>query len=191
MNNQVNKYNNIYQFELIDYQSRKFSLNLFKNKVMLIVNVASKCGLSETTYERMKKILDIYQNQIILILCPCKQFLNQEFDDIEDIFTFVKQKLGDHCNESNKPYCTTTNHDFIDKNTNVILTSAMNVKGKHIDPLFNYLISEQGGWFTNSIKWNFSSFLIDKKGNVIKRYSPLDFPRCDDPYIKKAVYEDN
>lgn len=191
MNNKINKYNNIYQFELIDYQNRKFSLNIFKNKVILIVNVASKCGLSETTYEKMKKILDIYQNQIILILCPCKQFLNQEFDDMKDIFTFVKQKLGNHCNEINESQSSITNHSFINKNTNIILTSIINVKGQHINPLFNYLINEQKGWFINSIKWNFSSFLIDKKGNVIKRYSPLDFPRCDDPYIKKAIYNDD
>lgn len=185
----------VFDFKLKDYRGNEFSLDVFKGKVMIIVNVASKCGLSETSYRKMKEILDVHKNKVVLVLCPCKQFLNQEHDDIADIAKFVQSKLEGHYSKETplageeQDDNIKIGSDTINSDINVVLTEALHVKGSNIDPLFAFMINEKGGWLTNSIKWNFSSFIIDKKGLVIKRYSPMGFPIAEDTTLVAAINE--
>ena len=180
----------LYDFELVDFRGNSFTLDKFRNKVIIIVNVASKCGLSETSYKRMHTILKEHGDKVILLLCPCKQFLNQEFATMDETVKFIQKHLdiNNYKNVSN----LTVNSDETRSNgpvlpKNVILTEALHVKGSHIDPLFDYLTNEKGGFITKSIKWNFSSFLIGKGGKVVKRYSPMDFPHSHDKNLLEEI----
>ncbi|ORD94846.1 hypothetical protein ECANGB1_2784 [Enterospora canceri] len=183
----------IYAFRLRDYRNNEFNLGLFRNKVIIIVNVASKCGLSETSYRKIKETLDRHRNQVVFVLCPCKQFLKQEHDDPNEISQFVESKLRGHYEhvegvaESN----ISVEKEVITEKTNVVLTETIHVRGSNIDPLFDFLISKKGGFITNTIKWNFSSFLVDRNGEVVARYSPMDFITWNDPKLEAALERKN
>ena len=149
-----------YDLSITLYDNKIIKLLKFKNKIVIVVNVASNCGLSEESYKKLKLIKEKFKNEIILILCPCDQFNKQEFENIEETENFIKEKLEIKTKlEENEIY----------------LTKAIKVKGNEIDPLFNFLINKKNGWFGNNIKWNFSSFLINKNGEVLERYSPMSF----------------
>ncbi|OQS53898.1 GPX2 [Ecytonucleospora hepatopenaei] len=174
---------NIYDFEMRDYKGKTFSFKQFKGMVIIVVNVASKCGLSNSSYERMKTIYHEHQN-VIFVLCPCKQFLNQEHDHPEDIADFVSDKMG--IKKENISSSTDIQHQHVKEIKRVILTEPIQVKGEHIHPVYEFLTNEKGGWLTNSIKWNFSSFLISSQGEVLKRYSPMDFIQAHDKKLIEA-----
>lgn len=131
------------------------TLEAFRGKVLLIVNVASKCGFTPQ-YAGLETLYRDYRDQGFEVLgFPCNQFANQEPGDEAAIASF----------------CRTT-YDI-----NFPMFSKIDVNGDNAHPLFQYLKSEKSGLLgTGAIKWNFTKFLVGKNGEVIKRYAPTDKP---------------
>ncbi len=139
----------IYDFRVKDIDAKDISMSKYKNKTLLIVNVASKCGFTPQ-YEGLENLYQKYKNKDFMILAfPSNQFSEQEPET----------------NDKIKFFCTTTYDIHFD------MFSKIDVNGDNTIPLYKYLKKEQTGFlWTESIKWNFTKFLVDKKGNVIKRY---------------------
>ena len=141
----------IYNFSVQDAELRDIPLKDYKGKVLLVVNVASYCGLTYQ-YESLEKLYKKYQNKDFEILgFPCNQFAFQEPGNNKDIKKFCDSKYGITFKIFNK----------------------INVNGSKEDPFFTFLKEERPGvGGTKPIKWNFTKFLINKDGEVINRFSP-------------------
>ncbi|MDB2562282.1 glutathione peroxidase [Sulfurimonas sp.] len=146
---------NIYDFKLNNIDGEEISLNKYKGKTLLIVNVASECGLTYQ-YEGLEKLYQKYKKKDFMILgFPSNQFSNQEPGNNKEIKFFCKSKYNVHFD----------------------MFSKIEVNGDGADPLYKFLKGQKGGFLGfDSIKWNFTKFLIDKNGKVIKRYSPSTNP---------------
>ncbi len=146
---------NIYDFSVKTIKGEEQSMSIFKDKVLLIVNVASECGYTPQ-YEGLEKLYKTYQKQGFEILAfPCNQFGGQEPGTLEQIQTFCKVNFG----------------------VTFPLFAKIDVNGEHTDPLYVYLKNKAPGILgTKTIKWNFTKFLIDKSGNVITRYGSSTKP---------------
>ena len=144
-----------YDFTAKDIKGKKVSMSAYKNKVVLIVNVASKCGFTPQ-YEGLETLYKKYHTQGFEILAfPCNQFRNQEPGTPEEIQNFCKVNYG----------------------VTFPLFEKIDVNGEHTHPLYIYLKKEAPGFLgSESIKWNFTKFLIDKNGKVIKRYGSSTKP---------------
>ena len=127
----------------------------YKGKVTLIVNTASKCGFTPQ-YEGLEALYKQYRDQGLVILgFPCDQFGHQEPGDEEEI----------------KNFCSLT------YDVSFPMFSKIEVNGDNAHPLYKYLKDEKRGLLgTGGIKWNFTKFLVDKDGQVVKRYAPTDKP---------------
>ncbi len=141
----------IYSFSVKDADLNEVSLKTFKNKVLLIVNVASFCGLTYQ-YKGLENIYKKYANKGLEILgFPCNQFAFQEPGTNEEIKDFCESNYGVTFKIMNK----------------------INVNGANADPLYNFLKEQKPGVIeTPQIKWNFTKFLISRDGFVIERFSP-------------------
>lgn len=141
----------IYNFSVQDAELKDVSLKDYKGKVLLVVNVASYCGLTYQ-YESLEKLYKKYQNKDFEILgFPCNQFAFQEPGNNKDIKKFCDSKYGITFKIFNK----------------------INVNGSKEDPFYTFLKDERPGvGGTKPIKWNFTKFLINKDGEVINRFSP-------------------
>ena len=141
----------IYNFSVKDIDLNDVSLEKYKNKVLLIVNVASYCGLTYQ-YKSLEDIYKKYKDKGFEILgFPCNQFALQEPGSNEEIKNFCDTSYGVTFNIMNK----------------------INVNGSKADPFYNFLKEQKPGIAdTPQIKWNFTKFLIDKDGCVVKRYGP-------------------
>ncbi|GMR36900.1 hypothetical protein PMAYCL1PPCAC_07095 [Pristionchus mayeri] len=168
----------IYEFKVKDADGNEVSLGeKYKGKVVIVVNVASQCGLTNSNYTQLKEILDKYQERGLAVAAfPCNQFggqvravlvLPQEPACEIDIMSFVKTKF------SMEPD----------------LFSKVNVNGNEADPLWKWLKKEQGGTLTDAIKWNFTKFLVNRNGEVINRYGPTTEPKSFIKDIEKALDE--
>lgn len=155
---------NLYDIEVKTIDKDIIKLEKYKNKVMLIVNVASKCGYTYQ-YEGLEKLHEKYNNKGLAILgFPCNQFLSQEPGTEEEI----------------KEFCSLTYGVKFD------MFSKIDVNGNNTHPLYKFLKANSSGFLgTDIIKWNFTKFLIDREGNVIKRYSPSTEPEK----IEKDILE--
>lgn len=124
-------------------------------KVLLIVNTASKCGLTPQ-YEGLEALYRKYKDSGLEILgFPCNQFRGQEPGSEEEIQSFCS-----------------LNYDV-----SFPLAAKIDVNGENADPLWEYLKEQQKGILgTRKIKWNFTKFLVDRKGNVVARFAPTDKP---------------
>jgi glutathione peroxidase len=146
---------NIYDFEAktIDGQTQK--LDTYKGKVMLVVNVASKCGFTPQ-YEGLEELYRKFKDKGLVILgFPCNQFGRQEPGDENEIKNFCSLKYD----------------------VTFPMFAKIDVNGDTTHPLYKYLKKEEKGILgTESIKWNFTKFLVDKTGKVVKRYAPTDNP---------------
>ncbi|MBY8965835.1 glutathione peroxidase [Algiphilus sp. NNCM1] len=131
------------------------TLEAFRGKVLLIVNVASKCGFTPQ-YTGLEALYRDYHARGFEVLgFPCNQFANQEPGDAEDIASF----------------CSTT------YDVSFPMFAKVDVNGDKAHPLFQYLKNEKSGLLgTGAIKWNFTKFLVGKDGKVLKRYAPTDKP---------------
>lgn len=144
----------VYDFTVKDMQNNPVSLKQYEGKALLIVNTATGCGFTPQ-YEGLEKLYQDYQDQGFVILdFPCNQFGHQAPGSIEDIHNFCTMKYD------------TTFPQF----------AKIDVNGKNADPLYNYLKQEKHGILGKDIKWNFTKFLVNKHGEVIKRYAPQDEP---------------
>ncbi len=145
----------IYDYKVDDSQKNPVSLSDYKGKTLLIVNVASRCGLTPQ-YKGLQELYSKYSNKDFEILAfPCNQFGAQEPGSNEEI----------------KEFCD------INFNVSFKIFDKINVNGSSASPLFKHLKNKAKGVMgSEAIKWNFTKFLIDNNGNVIKRYSPQTTP---------------
>lgn len=160
----TNNQSSIYSFKVDNIDGKAISLSEFKGSVLLIVNVASKCGFTKQ-YEGLQKLYEKYNDQGFLVLgFPANNFGNQEPGTDTEIKTFCTTKF-----EVTFP-----------------MFSKISVKGKDIHPLYQYLTSpDKTGEFGKSITWNFNKFLISKDGKTLARFSSKQKPL--DPQIILAV----
>jgi len=141
----------IYDFSVKDADLKEISLEVYKEKILLIVNVASYCGLTYQ-YEGIENLYKKYKGQGFEVLAfPCNQFAFQEPGTNEEIKKFCDIKYGVTFKIFNK----------------------IHVNGSKSDPIYQFLKEQSPGVAgTTQIKWNFTKFLINKNGEVIERFSP-------------------
>ena len=156
----------IYDYKVDDSQKNPVSLSDYKGKTLLIVNVASRCGLTPQ-YKGLQELYSKYSNKDFEILAfPCNQFGAQEPGSNEEI----------------KEFCD------INFNVSFKIFDKINVNGSSASPLFKHLKNEAKGVMgSEAIKWNFTKFLIDNNGRVIKRYSPQTTPNKIDKDLSKIL----
>ena len=156
----------IYDYKVDDSQKNPVSLSDYKGKTLLIVNVASRCGLTPQ-YKGLQELYSKYSNKDFEILAfPCNQFGAQEPGSNEEI----------------KEFCD------INFNVSFKIFDKINVNGSSASPLFKHLKNEAKGVMgSEAIKWNFTKFLIDSNGSVIKRYSPQTTPDKIDKDLSKIL----
>ena len=144
----------IYDFTVKGRAGEDVSLADYKGKVRLVVNTATGCGFTPQ-YEGLQKLYDAYKDKGFEILdFPCNQFANQAPGTNDEIQSFCTLNYG------------TTFPRF----------AKIDVNGKNASDLFKFLKKEKGSVLGSSIKWNFTKFLIDREGNVVKRFAPTDTP---------------
>ena len=153
--------NNIYQFEVNNIDLKKVSLSDFRDKTLLIVNVASACGFT-SQYTGLQYLYEKYKDQGFEILAfPCNQFGGQESGTNKEI----------------KSFCDTS------YNLTFKLFDKVEVKGGNASPLFKFL-EEQSG---REIQWNFSKFLINKNGEYVKGFGTQKTPEAIEKNIKELL----
>ncbi|KAL5551653.1 hypothetical protein UlMin_001829 [Ulmus minor] len=156
----------IYDFTVKDAKGNDVNLGTYKGKALIIVNVASQCGLTNSNYTELNQLYEKYKNQGLEILAfPCNQFGAQEPGNNEQILEFA---------------CTRFKAEFP-------IFDKVDVNGDNAAPVYKYLKSSKGGLFGDSIKWNFSKFLVDKDGNVVERYAPTTSPLSIEKDVKKLL----
>ena len=125
-------------------------METFKGKVLVVVNTASKCGFTPQ-FEALERIYQTYKDRGFVVLgFPCDQFANQEYDDGEAIKSFCQLNYG----------------------VSFPMFQKVQVNGPNEHPIYRYLKSQKGSVFGKKIKLNFTKFLIDQEGKVVKRYGP-------------------
>lgn len=155
----------VYNFSAKTISGKEINLEDYKGKVLVIVNTASKCGLTPQ-FEELENLYKKYKDEGFEILgFPCSQFANQEFDSNKEIQEFCQLNYG-------------VSFKIFDK---------INVNGQNAHPLYQYLKSGKKGILGESIKWNFTKFLIDRDGNIIERFAPIDSPLKMEDKIKKLI----
>ncbi|WDE95639.1 glutathione peroxidase [Lentisphaera profundi] len=151
----------LHEFTVKDIDGKDINLNTLKGKTVLVVNVASKCGLTKQ-YTDLQKLYDNYKDKdFVIIGFPANDFMGQEPGTNEDIKKFCSLKYD----------------------VNFPMMSKISVKGDDMAPLYKFLVSDptHGG----KIKWNFDKFLVDQNGKIINRFSPRTKPL--DAKITKAI----
>jgi len=144
----------IYDFTMKSITGEDVSLSGFRGKVMLIVNVASKCGLT-SQYEGLEELYRTYKDRGLEVLgFPCNQFGGQEPGSEAEIAQFCTTNYG----------------------VSFPMFAKIDVNGAGEHPLYAFLKNAKGGLFGDAIKWNFAKFLIDRDGNVVDRYAPTTGP---------------
>ncbi|MBU2870843.1 glutathione peroxidase [Colwellia sp. E2M01] len=157
---------NIYQFSVQNNKNEDVALTQFSGSVLLIVNTASHCGFTPQ-YEGLQVLHDTYEEQGFEILAfPCNQFKQQESGSNEEIQQFCDLRF----------------------NIKFPLFNKIDVNGDNADPLFVYLKQQAPGILgSKSIKWNFTKFLVNRQGEVIKRYAPTTKPEDITADIEKLL----
>ncbi|HEX7812911.1 MAG TPA: glutathione peroxidase [Burkholderiales bacterium] len=147
--------NTFYDFSATTLDGKPLSLGKFRGKVALVVNTASKCGFTPQ-YEGLQELHTGFREQGLEVLCfPCNQFGKQEPGSPTDIATFCQRHYG-------------VSFQMFDK---------IDVNGERAHPLFKWLKSEKPGFLgTQAIKWNFTKFLVDRHGRVVKRFASFTKP---------------
>ncbi|WP_373090459.1 glutathione peroxidase [Zhongshania sp.] len=144
----------LYDFEIRSLQGKALDLSVYKGKVLLVVNTASKCGLTPQ-YEGLQALYEAYKDKGLVILgAPCNQFANQEPGDAGTI----------------EGRC------LVNYGVSFPVTEKIDVNGKNAHPLFVYLKKAAPGTLGNAVKWNFTKFLVGKDGQAITRFAPTTKP---------------
>jgi len=140
-------------------------LSDYQGKVLLIVNTASRCGFTPQ-YKGLQGLYAKFKKRgFELLAFPCDQFGHQEPGTDSEILTFCEVNYG----------------------VEFPLFAKIEVNGAGTHPLYKFLKSQKGGLLGDSIKWNFTKFLVDREGNVIERYAPLTTPQRIAPDIEKLL----
>ena len=144
----------IYNFNVKTVEGGDISMSQFRGKVLLIVNTATKCGFTPQ-YAGLQRLYDKYREQGFEILdFPCNQFGHQAPGSNEEIGAFCALRYK------------TTFPRF----------AKIDVNGELEEPLYRFLKSQQGGFLSDEIKWNFTKFLVSRDGEVVDRYAPITKP---------------
>ena len=153
---------NIYDILIKDSSNKEVSMSKFEGKTLLIVNVASKCGLTPQ-YKGLQSLYEEYKDRNFLVLgFPCNQFGGQEPGTNSEINNFCE----------------------INYSITFPIFSKIKVNGPDSHPLFRLLKTDKPGIFrTESIKWNFTKFLVSSSGKIIDRFSPQVKPK----YIRSEI----
>jgi len=156
----------IYDFTVDDIEGHPVKLDRYKDKVLLVVNTASKCGFTPQ-YKGLEALYRKYKDQGLEVLgFPCNQFGSQEPGNEQEIATFCE-----------------TNYDIT-----FPMFRKVDVNGEGAAPVYRYLKSAKPGLLgTEAIKWNFTKFLVDRGGNVVARFAPNDTPESIERDVAKAL----
>lgn len=144
----------LYDHKIKEASGQEIDLSQYRGKVLLLVNTATRCGLAPQ-FDGLEQLHQKYREQGLVVLgFPCNQFLNQEPES----------------NDSVTEYCR-VNHGV-----SFTLTEKIKVNGSDTHPIFKELKAAKGGILGSAIKWNFTKFLVDRKGKVYERYAPQTEP---------------
>jgi glutathione peroxidase len=156
---------NIYESQATSLNGKEIDFKDYKQKVLLVVNTASECGFTPQ-FKGLEELNKKYSSGGLAILgFPCDQFGHQEPGSDKDI--------SEGC--------------VINYGVTFQMFSKIDVNGDNAHPLFNFLKKKKGGWFGSRIKWNFTKFLINKEGKVIKRYASTTTPASIEADIKDLL----
>ena len=155
-----------YDFKANDIAGNEVLMSDYKNKVVLIVNVASACYFTPQ-YKGMEKLYKSFKEKGFEVLgFPCNQFAEEEKGTNEEILNFCTSQFD----------------------VSFPMFEKIEVNGTNAHPLFKFLKKAVKGFLgSESIKWNFSKFLVDQSGNVVKRYGSLDAPKAIEGDIKNLL----
>jgi glutathione peroxidase len=154
-----------YKFKAKSLQGKEISMEEYKGKTVLVVNTASKCGLTPQ-FEGLESLYRKYKDDGLVILgFPSNQFANQEPGD--------EKSIAEGC--------------VVNYGVTFPMFSKVDVNGKEAHPIFKYLKSELGSVFGGKIKWNFTKFLIDGNGKPVKRFAPTTRPESMEESIRKVM----
>ena len=155
----------IYDFSARTLDGAERSLSEYRGQVLLIVNTASKCGFTPQ-YAGLEKLQQSYGKWGFFVLgFPCDQFGHQEPGDAAEIANFC-----------------TTKYDV-----SFPMFSKIEVNGARAHPLWAWLKQQKSGFLVNSIKWNFTKFLVSRTGTVLERFPPTTSPDAIGPHVETAV----
>jgi glutathione peroxidase len=145
----------IYEFNVEDAKGNTKPLSNYAGKVMLVVNTASHCGFTPQYKELQELHNDFHEKGLEVLAFPCNQFGHQEAGSNDEIQEFCQVNFG----------------------LTFPVFAKVDVNGRDAHPLFKYLRSQQKSLLSDAIKWNFTKFLVDQNGNVIKRYESNFAPK--------------
>lgn len=155
-----------YDFKAKSLQGRETGMDEYRGKTVLVVNTASKCGLTPQ-FEGLEKMYEKYKDKGLVVLgFPSNQFANQEPGD--------EKSIAEGC--------------VINYGVTFPMFSKIDVNGRDAHPLYKYLKKELPGTITNQVKWNFTKFLVDSEGNPVKRFAPTDTPEKVEEFLEKNVF---
>lgn len=146
----------LYDLKYTSIDGTEELMEKYRGHVLLVVNVASKCGYTCVNYEQLTELYTKYAESegLRILAFPCNQFMGQE-------------PLGE---KEIKEFAATYNVQYD-------MSSKVDVNGDNTHPVWKFLKKQQGGFMGDFIKWNFTKFLVDKNGNVVKRYAPTTNPK--------------
>ncbi len=155
----------IYDFKVLNQKGEEVSLSQYEGKVLLVVNTATKCGFTPQ-YDALEKMYEELKDDGFEILdFPCDQFFHQAPGSDEEINQFCTMKF----------------------NTKFTRFKKVPVKGKDAIPLYQWLITQNEKGKAQSIKWNFTKFLINRKGEVVARFGPTEKPESFLDRVKEEI----
>ncbi|PTL40021.1 glutathione peroxidase [Alkalicoccus saliphilus] len=144
----------VHDFTIEAPDGKEVSMEDYRGKILLIVNTATKCGLAPQ-FKKLEALYQDYNGEGVEVLgFPSNQFMSQEPVADDEMTATCELNFG----------------------VTFPLTKKIKVNGDEAHPLYKHLKSEQGGKLGSEIKWNFTKFLVDQEGNVVKRYSPQTSP---------------
>ncbi len=154
-----------YSYSAKSLQGKEISMETYRGKVVLVVNTASRCGLTPQL-EGLEALYKKYKEEGLVVLgFPCNQFMRQEPGD--------ENSIAQGC--------------MLNYGVSFPMFSKIKVNGKEAHPLYKYLRKELKGCLGNAVKWNFTKFLIDREGNPVKRFSPVMAPAKIESYIRELL----
>jgi len=150
----LNTANSIYQFSVPDLEGNTIDFASFKGKKILIVNTASKCGLTPQ-YQGLEQLYKTYGKKLVIVGFPANNFLRQEPGSNEEISAFCKRNYG----------------------VSFPMAAKISVKGSNVHPIYKYLKEQaKAKKLDDPVTWNFGKFLLDEKGELIATFSPRTSP---------------
>ena len=157
----------IYQYTVKQANGHGLSMQTYQGDVLLIVNTATKCGLAPQ-FKELEDLHTRYQATGLRVLgFPCSQFANQEVADNQEIQSACQLNFG----------------------VTFPIMAKIDVNGKNTNPLFQFLKNETKSLFGKELKWNFTKFLVDRQGTVVKRYAPTVSPLKIEQDIQRLLGE--